>query len=237
MAAPSLAKLLILQERDQRLNQVETMLRQWPQEKAKTESDIAKEKARVTEAEAALKDLEARRLALEGEVEAAEEKIVKYRTQQLEIKKQDAYDALEHEIALLKEFIDEQETAELDVLEEISESETTLEGLKAEVADAIATYEAHLVTISEALQRNEAELDEAKAAREKARGDVSDESALQQYDFVLKQVKRFPIIVEIDQGKCKGCHLKVESEVESEARRGNQIVRCSNCGRMVYFDR
>lgn len=237
MGFPALAKLLILQDRDQRLRQLETSLKQWPLEKARAESAIAKEKERVESAEAGIKELEVKRLGMEGEVEAAREKVVKYRTQQLEIKKQDEYDALEHEIKTLLESIDGQETEELELLEEIEKSETVLAALKEEMAKATKTFEAQIATINESLAANEAEIGDAREVLETARGDVADGSALQQYDFVVKQVKgRFPVIVTVSGGQCSGCHLKVESEVESEARRGQQMIRCSNCGRIVYFD-
>lgn len=237
MGFPALAKLLILQDRDQRFRQLETSLKQWPLEKAKAEGEIAKEKARVAEAEAVIKELEVKRLSIEGDVSAAEDKVVKHRTQQLQIKKQDEYDALELEIKTLLELIDAKETEELGLLEEIGKSEAVLAGLKAEMEKATVTFEAQIAIINQSIATNEAELDEARAAVEKARGEVSDAAALQQYDFVVRQVKgRFPIIVTVSGAKCSGCHLKVESEVESEARRGQQLIRCSNCGRIVYFD-
>ncbi len=175
---------------------------------------------------------------MEGEVELAQDKVVKYRTQQLEIKKQDEYDALEHEIKTILGSIDEQETEEIEFLDEIERSETVLARLKEEMTKATTTFEAQIATINQGLEVNEAELDETKATVEKARGDIDDTSALQQYDFVCRQVKaRFPIIVTVNAAKCSGCHIKVESEVESEARRGQQLIRCSNCGRIVYFQR
>lgn len=237
MGFPALAKLLILQDRDQRLRQLQASLKQWPLEKAKAEGEIRQEKQRVQDAGQVIKTLEAKRLALEGDVSASQDKIVKYRTQQLQVKKQDEYDALEHEIKTLLESIDQLETDEIGLLEDIEKAEAELETLKDTASKAIKLIEAQIEIINQSLAANEAELDAAKAALEKARSDVSDESALQQYDFVSKQVKnRFPIIVPIHAGKCTGCHLKVENQVEGEARRGQNLIRCSNCGRIVYFE-
>ena len=237
MGFPALAKLLILQDRDQRLRQLQASLKQWPLEKAKAEGEIRQEKQRVQDAGQVIKTLEAKRLALEGDVSASQDKIVKYRTQQLQVKKQDEYDALEHEIKTLLESIDQLETDEIGLLEDIEKAEAELETLKDTASKAIKLIEAQIEIINQSLAANEAKLDAAKAALEKARSDVSDESALQQYDFVSKQVKnRFPIIVPIHAGKCTGCHLKVENQVEGEARRGQNLIRCSNCGRIVYFE-
>ncbi|MFP4281583.1 MAG: zinc ribbon domain-containing protein [Opitutales bacterium] len=149
MASSSLAKLLILQDRDQRCSQVQASLAQWPLERANTERDIAHEKERVAAVEKRLSELEIARKHLEGQVADAEEKIVKYRTQQLQVKKQEEYTALEHEVTTLRETIDDWETEELDLLDAIDHAENELEVLKEEVAANIATYEAHLRTLDE----------------------------------------------------------------------------------------
>jgi len=237
MAHSSLAKLLILQERDQRFAQLTGQLRQWPEERKSTERDIRTERARIESAEAAVQELELRRKELEGSVADAEERIVKYRTQQLAVKKQEEYTALESEITTLREMIDEWETVELDVLDGIDHAQADLEKVKNEVAANVATLEAHLRTIDEGLAQNQAQVGEAEAELASARTQAeADAGAIGQYDFVRAQVKRFPIIVPLEGGKCKGCHLRVSSEVESAARRDSEIARCSSCGRIVYID-
>lgn len=238
MAHPSLAKLLILQDRDQRFTQLKAQLDQWPAERQATERDIQAERNRIKEAENAVIQLELQRKEIEGRVSDAQERIVKYRTQQLSIKKQEEYDALENEITTLRESIDDWETEELDVLDSIDHAETHLSRTKEEVAANIATLEAHLRTIDEGLEQNRAEVGSAEKLLSEAREAAEEDGdAVRQYDFVRRQVKRFPILVAIEEGKCQGCHLRVSAEVDSGARKGTEIVRCSSCGRIVYFDR
>ena len=178
-----------------------------------------------------------KRKELEGQVADAEEKIRKYRTQQLAVKKQDEYNALENEITTLRETIDDWETEELDVLDALDHAEAHLTETKEQVAAAVATLEVHLRTLDDGLAQNKNALGEAEAQLKVARDDLSkDTEALRQYDFVRKQVKRFPIMVELVDGKCRGCHLRVSGEVESGARKGTEIILCSSCGRIIYFD-
>lgn len=237
MAHPALAKILILHDRDQRYTQVATQLNQWPIDRENTERDIADEMARVVEAEDALKLLEVKRKELEGEVADTEEHIRRYRTQQLSVKKQDEYNALENEITTLKETIDDRETEELDILDAIDHSQNHLARIREDVATRVAALEGHLRTIDEGMTQNKNALGDAKIALDAARAELSaHQDALREYDFVRAQVKRFPIVVELVDGKCKGCHLKVSSEVESSTRKGSGLVRCSSCGRIIYSD-
>jgi predicted nucleic acid-binding Zn-ribbon protein len=36
--------------------------------------------------------------------------------------------------------------------------------------------------------------------------------------------------------KCGGCHMKVSSLVEADARKGEKITACETCRRMVYWE-
>ncbi len=236
MAFDSLAQLLVLQDRDRRVSQVKAQLEQWPVERETTEREIAAEKERVSKAEVDLRNLEVRRKELEGEVALAEERVVRYRTQQLQVKKQDEYDALQSEITRLRDSIDDQETAILDLLDNLDRAKAALEETKWDVAARVSTLETHLKTIDEALSVNRAEVGEAETALRDARTAVSDEESLRQYDFVRRQVKRLPIVVPLVDGKCQGCHLKVPSDVGISTRRGDELVLCSSCGRILYAD-
>ena len=236
MPSPVLEQLLILQDRDQRVHQVKGQLEEWPRERARTEADIQSEKDAVTAVVEKLKRLEVKRAELEGQVADHEARMVKYKTQQLEVKKQEEYTALEHEVATLREQIDLWETEELDVLDAIDHAEQELVAIRAQSAARIHTLETHLQTIDQALADNRAQVGEAESRLASAREGVESAEALQLYDFVSRQVKRFPYLVAMSGGKCGGCHLKVSNDVEGTARRGTELVRCSSCGRIVYFD-
>ncbi len=98
MAAFSIEKLLVLQERDTRRLTLEQQLKSVPREVAAVEARIAAEKAAIETAKAEWHGLESKKKLLEVEIKSAEEKIAKYRTQQVQVRKNDEYQALTHEI-------------------------------------------------------------------------------------------------------------------------------------------
>src|SRR3954469_16071958 len=98
MAAISLEKLLVLQERDRKRLAFEQQLSSVPRERAVIEAKIAAEKAAIEAAKAEWHGLESKKKLLEVEIKTAEGKAAKYRTQQLEVRKNDEYKALTHEI-------------------------------------------------------------------------------------------------------------------------------------------
>ena len=98
MLTPVLEKLLILQDRDIRRRGLEAQLRSIPQEVALVERKIASERAAIDAAKNELKELETNKKLFETEIGMAEGKLAKYRTQQSQVRKNDEYQALGHEI-------------------------------------------------------------------------------------------------------------------------------------------
>ncbi|MCC5840890.1 MAG: hypothetical protein JJT96_12280 [Opitutales bacterium] len=236
MGALDLSSLLILQDRDSRCEQFRRQVEQFPRERAEAEEKIKALRSQREKAQTDFQQLEVKRKVLEGEVADAEEKIRRYRTQQLSVKKVDEFEALNHEIAALEKRISETEDAELELLEAIDSGKVTLERVSAEIAEQITLYEHEIARLNEAEVSARTDLKEAEEALESARADIAP-SLLDSYTAVRRQVKRGPWVVPVKDSRCQGCHIKVSGDVESEARRGHQIVRCDNCSRIVFWER
>ena len=229
-------KLLILQDRDSRCDGIQRQIADIPREIASEESAIKQLQEHLAAVEEEAKALEVRRLDLEGEVEQTEATIVKYKTQQMQVKKNEEYTALENEIGTLKQKISDLEDVELQILEEIDLKAAELANLREDTDNKQKTLEARIALLKQNLGSFNSELEDARSAVEDCRSEI-DSGVLQQYTYVKSQIKRPPVVVELEDGRCKGCHLKVSGEVESEARKGNELVRCDSCGRILYFDR
>jgi len=236
MVAEWIQKLLILQDRDTRCDSIRRQLDDIPREIQKEEVAIGQLKDALAEKENGLKALEVRRLELEGDVAEAEEHILKYKTQQMQVKKNEEFTALENEIKNLQSSISDLEDKELQVLEDIELYQFELEKLRELTGDQQGTLKAHIQLLNENFSSFQSELKAAEEAVEACAKEV-DESVLQQYKYVKGQVKRPPVVVQLEDGRCQGCHLKVSGDIESTARRGKELVRCDSCGRILYFDR
>jgi len=56
---------------------------------------------------------------------------------------------------------------------------------------------------------------------------------LERYQRLL-DVGRFPVIVAIERGGCSGCHVRLPTMVEYQARRAPAVHTCPHCRRMLY---
>jgi uncharacterized protein len=225
--------LLILQDRDQMRRGLEAQLQALPRDVAAVEAKIAAERHAIETAKNELRELETRRKGLEGEIRAAEEKLGKYRTQQASVRKNDEYQALGHEIETTQATIGELEGKELEVMFAIDSARERFAAAEAELKANIAGHEARLKTLRERDANLRAELIDAQAALEAARSHVPEPSR-RLYDRVA--TRHMPAVVALRGGKCAGCHLKVSSEIDANARKGEELVTCDQCGRIVWWE-
>jgi len=238
MPNPVIQALLILQDRDLKRLGLESQLKSVPGDVLRVEQKIAAEKAAIETARLELRDLETKKKALELEIGSAEDRLGRYRTQQLSVRKNDEYQALGHEIATTQGQIGELEGRELEIMYAIDEAKKKFAAAEAELKANISGHEARIKTLRERETNLTAELKSAQAEVAAARGPVG-ELRLRLYDRIA--VRNMPAVVAVHAGKCGGCHLKVSSEVESAARgKGTdplvQLPTCDQCGRIVYWE-
>src|SRR5688500_15183213 len=115
MPNPVIQSLLILQDRDLKRLGLEAQLKSVPTDVARVEQKIASEKAAIETAKAELRDLELKKKAVETDIRTAEERLGRYKTQQVTVRKNDEYQALGHEINTTQGQIGELEGQELEI--------------------------------------------------------------------------------------------------------------------------
>jgi uncharacterized protein len=233
MVAISLDKLLVLQERDSKRLAFEQQLNGVPREIAAVEARIAAEKAAIEAAKAEWHGLESKKKQLELEIGSAEEKIAKYRTQQSQVRKNDEYQALTHEIETAQTAIGTLEEQEIGIMLLIDEARKRFAAAEAELKKNITGHEAKIRTLHE---RGKNLLTDVKAAQETVAAARLEVPApqLKIYDRIATKPGH-PVCVPVTAARCGGCHLKVSANVEMEARKLEEVTTCDQCGRVVYW--
>ena len=167
------------------------------------------------------------------EIKSAEGKTAKYRTQQLEVRKNDEYKALTHEIETTEGIIGGFEEEELKVMFAIDEAKQRFAAAEAELKGNISGHEGKIHALRERVTQLQTELKAALAVVAAARPEVP-VPQLKIYDRVALKPGH-PVCVTVNGGRCGGCHLKVPTHIEVMARTGSEIATCDQCGRVVYW--
>lgn len=226
--------LLALQSRDLELRKAVLSLQSFPQEREKVEKEKAAEREQLEAAKVKVREAEVLREHMEADAQAAEEKIIKLKNQQLEVRKNEEYQALTHEIDALSQRVDEIEEKEIALLDEIEEEKKALAETEAEFAKCLAAHEKTLARIEADEKMFRDQLSGMQQDVENRRAEV-DPDLLAQYDSLWKQIKRPPVVVPLADHSCGGCHLRVSNEIDS-AVQAFRVVTCDSCGRMLYLE-
>jgi predicted nucleic acid-binding Zn-ribbon protein len=234
MAPEWLEKLLVLQERDIHCGRVESQLAAIPREREAAERKIAQHKGIIEEAHGRVRELELERNRLEQEIASAEEQARKYRGQQIQVKKNDEYQALTHEIAGTEAKISELEEKEIQTLYDLDAEREKTAAVEKTQNEEITFLENQLVKLTEKDGNLKIELERSKEMVEAARKEVPTKST-RVYDRLAK-VLPLPVIVPLRSQKCSGCHLRVSAGVDAEVRGGGQMTACDNCTRILYSE-
>lgn len=233
MAFAELAPLLVYQDRDLQRASLEKQLAALPHDRASVQKRIAEERAALENAKQGWREAEARRKALETEIGALEQKVARLRSQQLEVRKNEEYQALGREIEAVVAETSSREEEEIATLYEIDRAREQVAAAEKKTAAAVRLLEDRLKLLDETESNLRAALVAAREALVAAEAGLP-AAALETYRRIAQR-ESLPVVVPLEHHRCAGCHLKVSSGVESDVRTAAKLVCCDNCGRILYW--
>lgn len=226
--------LLILQDRDRRLMALAKDLEKLPQDEARANAKLAGDEASVARAHDAVLDCELRLKRLELDAGTRKTTIARLKIQQFETRKNEEYQALGHEIVRYDKEVDDLETRELELMEEMDGKRAALKAAEAALAHTRTLIAEDLATIAQRRERMEAERAEVTAARTTLAGSVP-EAIIPLYERLMK-TKAGLALAPLHEGKCQGCHMKLIASTVSSVLSGKELTRCEDCGRILYVE-
>jgi predicted nucleic acid-binding Zn-ribbon protein len=228
-----LEQLLVLQDRQQKIRQIQAEIKTLPLERAHLESQLAATAAGFESLKLKGRQVEVERKKLELDVGTRTESIARLKTQQYQTRKNDEFQAIGHEIERYENEIRKLEDQELELMIEADKLKAEIDAADKSARatkESISRQLTDLETKSKALgsQRQELESDrEALAAQ-------IDLDLLDQFERLFNS-KGDAAIVAVEHGVCTGCHMKVTTATAARVKAGKEIVSCEQCGRILYL--
>jgi uncharacterized protein len=228
-----LEQLLILQDRQQKIRQIETEIKTLPLQRQQLESQLADTTAAVEAIKQKARQVEMDRKKLELDVGTRNESIARLKTQQYQTRKNDEFQAMGHEIERYENEIRKLEDDELELMVQADKIKVEV---SAEEKKAAAT--------KESISRQTNDLEEKSKTLESRLGELSkeradlaskiDEDVLSRFERLFAS-KGDAAIVAIEHGVCTGCHMKLTTATVKGAEAGKEIASCKQCGRILYI--
>ena len=230
---PELSHLIDLHELDREIFELTQNLEKLPQELKDKGQEMSGLEAERFSYLQELDNLKSQLREMEAEVTDLGEGITASRQRLMDIGKELEMKAMLKEIAFREDQRDQKETRVLEILDQvevlnqaIAERDQVLEALKTEYDRRSAEVVAQV-----------GELEKARAGllekRESLRKGLP-ATLLKRYEFILRRYNG-SAICEVQEGVCMGCHLSMLPQLYIDLQKGEEIIQCPNCQRIVYW--
>ena len=230
---PDIENLLKLQVADKEIRRLQDEVAELPKRVAAIEQKLAGTKAQLERAQAAAKGDEAARRKHDSTISDLRGKISKYRDQSLDVKTNDQYKALLHEIQFAEKEIAATEDKILEIMVNADARDKEVKAAQAELKAETAEIEKEKEDARRRTAEDEKLLTEWRAKRDQLRAGI-DADLLRHYERVSKF--RGTGISEVLDHKCMGCQVMLRPQTYNEVRTGQQTVVCDSCQRILYFN-
>ncbi len=231
----AIEKLLILQDRDRKIRRVQAELANIEPERQTLRVKQASAQAELDKGKQRVRQIESDRKRLELDVEAKKSQIERYANQQLQTRKNEEYRALAHEIETCKADINRIEDQEIVLMEQAEAAQKETGGLTREADEAKKQADTQVAQLGEREQNLQKELATLQSNREELSAAV-DEGVRARYERLVKN-KGENVLVGVHHGVCGGCHMKLPAQILVACQAHQELVTCTNCGRILYHTR
>jgi predicted nucleic acid-binding Zn-ribbon protein len=227
-----LEQLLVLQDRQQKIKQIETEIKTLPLQKNNLEAQLAASAASVEALKQKARQVEIDRKRLELDVGTRTESITRLKTQQYQTRKNDEFQAMGHEIERYENEIRKIEDEELELMEQVDKLKAELGADEKKAATTKESISRQMTDLEAKSKTLESRLEDLTRERAELAGKI-DEDLLSRFERLFAS-KGDAVVVALEHEVCTGCHMKVTTATAAQVKAGKEIVSCEQCGRILY---
>jgi uncharacterized protein len=231
---PALPQLLELQRLDQIIASAQAELDGLPKQLREADAKLNGARAAVTTAKEAQTQALTRRKKLELDVEEWKSRGKKYREQSSSVKTNEAYKALQHEIANAEAEVAKAEDAVLEQMMALEEMERRVKHVEADLREAEQAIAAEKKQMQVRYGEKKKKMEGAVAERAEIAKKVPEELL----NLYTRVDKKHPgsALAEAREEQCRACGVRVLPHVLQllKTETDEEVFRCETCGRILY---
>jgi predicted nucleic acid-binding Zn-ribbon protein len=137
----------------------------------------------------------------------------------------------EQEATLIKASLDKKDDVLLDMMEKLESGRAGIRKMQEAYKIAQSAWESEKIELQTQVDVVKKELSELVRKRGEMLASI-DKDTLAAYEGV--KARKGQAVVKVEQGRCLGCRVTL-SVSELQHARGNAIITCGNCGRILYL--
>jgi predicted nucleic acid-binding Zn-ribbon protein len=231
---PAIPHLIELQRVDHQIAVLRAELDGFPKRTREAEGKLGSARAEVASATEAHAQIIAERKKFEFDGQQWKDRARKYRDQSGAVKTNEAYKALQHEIANAEAEVAKADDRQLEVMMAAEELERRLKIAESRLKEAEQAVAAERREIQAQGAEKKKQLEAATAEREKIVVPVP-EDLRELYARIAKR-HNGTAMAEARDGQCRGCGMRVLPHILQELRTetNEEVYRCESCGLILY---
>lgn len=229
-----LEQLIALQDADMSIRRLQAELDSTPRRRAEIENEFDQRALEFKALEDAREAARAARAQLEKELAEQRARAEKAERDLMSSTNSKSYEAAIREADAAKKQVSELETKILEQMEaseaaekSLSEREPEFSRLRSERDERLQAFDEQARALAEQVEARRRERDRLFANLPPGiKG---------QYQRIAARIRDGVALAEARNGSCSACFIALRPQVMSEVRRGEEIVTCDNCNRILYY--
>jgi predicted nucleic acid-binding Zn-ribbon protein len=229
-----LQQLVALQNLDTSIRRLQEELDAIPQRRAEIEREFDQRAFEIRALENARDESTHTRVRLENEVSEQRIRVERADRNLMSSKKQDEYTAAIREADAARKQISTLETQILEQMEALEKSEASLSERADEIASLNSDRDARLQSFDDETRQQADKLVSARAEREQLLS-ILPKPMGSLYNRISKRIRDGVAVAEARNGACMACFMSLRPQAMAQVRRGEEVVTCDNCNRILYY--
>ncbi|HMI53071.1 MAG TPA: hypothetical protein VK525_16280 [Candidatus Saccharimonadales bacterium] len=231
---PAIPHLIELQRVDHEIAALRAEIESFPKRLRNAEIKLGGAKLKLAAAKEQQAKNTAERKKLEFDAQQWKDRAKKYRDQSGAVKTNEAFHALQHEIATAEGEVAKSEDQQLEIMMAAEEAERAVRAAEGYLKDDERVVAAERKEIESLQGERKSALEAALAKRTELVVPVS-EDVLVLYERIAKR-HNGTALAQVRDDQCKGCGLRVLPHIVQELRveTNEEIFRCESCGLILY---
>lgn len=226
-------QLIVLQKVDDEMIQLEKTLQEAPEKVNSIQEKLDQQKKQQAELNEKIALLQEQDHKVHREIEDDNDKIKKSKNKLMMVENSREYHAIMREMDNLEKTNRMREEEKIALGEDLATQNSLLETINNEISKLEKELETTKQNLEEQLNIANNRLEELKAERKKAKQDIP-KPILSRYEFIRSRLNN-PVIVPVENGVCTGCYISIPPQVYIELQKGEQILSCPNCQRLIFW--
>ncbi|PIE68439.1 MAG: hypothetical protein CSA21_07445 [Deltaproteobacteria bacterium] len=227
-------QLVILQNIDSQIIDIDNRLAEVPKKLESLEKVLAQKNEQRAQLKERVDILNNQKNKLETDIEEDATRIKKSKNKLMMVENTKEYHAMMREMDSLEKMNRMREEEKITLLENLSEQEDQLNELSEEIKGQESDFEERRTSMEVELTKMKNK--RKKLEKEKAAAcELIPDPIFKRYDYIRTRLES-PVVVSVTEGVCNGCHISIPPQHFIELQKGEQILGCPNCHRLIYWE-